>query len=296
VTDGMADPGRVARPTLENGRYVFRMDDLEFEVNPALGGRITRFSLAGTNILTGPEVVARGQGSLPNMYGSTFWTSPQSVWSWPPETALDSDPLPSTLDGDVLSLVSQAGATTGYGVQKRFAMDAVRGRVLIEYVLENHSGTQAAAPWEVSRVPKEGLVFFAATSPASAASTLESRMIDGIAWIDVQQAPAADSKLFQDGSEGWLAYAYRDLVFIKLFDDVAPVDQATGEAEIEVFVNGSFDYVEVEQQGPYSLLPVGGSSSWRVAWLLRRKPEGIAVTLGNAGLAAWVRQQVAAAR
>jgi len=27
-----------------------------------------------------------------------------------------------------------------------------------------------------------------------------------------------------------------------------------------------------------------GSSSWRVAWLLRRKPEGIAATIGNAAL------------
>ncbi|MEO8182635.1 MAG: hypothetical protein ABI895_27700 [Deltaproteobacteria bacterium] len=296
MMDGLGDPGRAQALTLENGRYLFRMDDLELEVDPALGGRITRFSLGGTNILTGPEVVAQGQGTLPNMYGSTFWTSPQSVWSWPPETALDSDPLPSTLDGDVLSLVSQAGATSGYGVQKRFALDAARGRVLLEYVLQNHSGTQAAAPWEVSRVPKEGLVFFAASAPASAASTLESMMIDGIAWIDVQQAPAADSKLFQDGSEGWLAYAYRDLVFIKLFDDVKPANQAVGEAEIEIFVNGSFDYVEVEQQGPYALLPVGGSSSWRVAWLLRRRPQSVDATLGSPSLVAWVRQQVAAAR
>jgi hypothetical protein len=230
------------------------------------------------------------------MYGSTFWTSPQSIWNWPPETALDSDPLESSLDGDVLSLVSQAGATTGYGVLKRFALDAARERVLIEYVLQNHSGTQAAAPWEVSRVPKEGLVFFAAASPATAASTLESRLIDGIAWIDVQQAPGADSKLFQDGSEGWLAYVYRDLVFIKLFDDVPAADQAAGEAEIEVFVSGSYDYVEVEQQGASSLLPVGGSSSWRVTWLLRRKPETISAALGDAQLVAWVRQQVAAAR
>jgi hypothetical protein len=279
-----------------DGRYVFRAQELELEVNPSLGGRITRFSLGGENILTGPEVVARGEGSLPNMYGSTFWTSPQTTWGWPPETELDSEPLESSLDGAVLSLLSQAGAITGYGVLKRFALDAARERVLIEYVLQNHSGTQAAAPWEVSRVPKEGLVFFAASSAASAASTLESKLIDGIAWIDVQQAPGTDSKLFQDGAEGWLAYAYRDLVFIKLFDDIPAADQAMGEAEIEVFVSGSYDYVEIEQQGASALLPIGGSSSWRVTWLLRRKPAAIAAALGNAQLVAWVRQQVAAAR
>ncbi|MEY4547313.1 MAG: hypothetical protein RL685_3508 [Pseudomonadota bacterium] len=294
--DGMGEPGRASAPALENGRYVFRAGELELEVNPELGGRVTRFSLDGMNILTGPEVVADGAGTLPNMYGSTFWTSPQSVWSWPPEAALDSDPHVVALDGDALSLSSQAGATTGYGVQKRFALDVLRGRVAIEYALKNHSATEAAAPWEVTRVPKEGLVFFAAASPHAPASTLKSRMIDGIAWVDVQQGPAEDSKLFQDGAEGWLAFAHRELVFIKVFEDVAPANQASGEAEIEVFVNSSFGYVELEQQGPYASLPLGASSSWRVTWLLRRRPEGIDATLGNAALVAWVRQQVAAAR
>lgn len=294
--DGMAEPGPASSPTLENGRYVFRAGELELEVNPAIGGRVTRFSLDGVNILTGPEVVADGQGALPNMYGSTFWTSPQSVWSWPPERALDSDPHEVSLDGDVLSLLSQAGATTGLGVQKRFALDAQRSRITIEYALMNHSATLAAAPWEVTRVPKEGLAFFPAAAPPGTASTLQPRTIDGIAWVDVQEAPASDSKLFQDGAEGWLAFAHRDLVFIKVFEDVLPAAQASGEAEIEVFVNGAFDYVELEQQGPYALLPVGASSSWRVTWLLRRRPEDVRAFVGSAALVDWVRQQVAAAR
>src|SRR5262245_42242357 len=65
VMDGMGAVGRASVPALENGRYVFRADELELEVNPAVGGRITRFSLGGTNILTGPEVVAQGDGALP---------------------------------------------------------------------------------------------------------------------------------------------------------------------------------------------------------------------------------------
>jgi hypothetical protein len=148
----------------------------------------------------------------------------------------------------------------------------------------------------VTRVPKEGLIFFAAASPALAASTLGSQLIDGVAWIDLQQAPATDSKLFQDGAEGWIAHSYRDLVFIKVFDDVPLASQASGEAEIEVFVSGSYDYVEIEQQGASALLPIGASSSWRVTWLLRRKPEAISAAPGNAQLLTWVRQQVAAAR
>ncbi len=288
--------GLEAAPALEGGRYVFRLGDVELEVDPAIGGRVTRFSLAGSNILTGPEVVASGEGSLPNMYGSTFWTSPQSDWGWPPEVAIDSAAHEAALEGPVLELVSEPGATTGYAVQKRFSTDAARGKVVLEYALINQVATLPAAPWEISRVPKEGLVFFAAASPALPQSTLASQLLDGVAWIDIAQAPAADSKLFQDGSEGWLAYVYRDLAFIKIFDDIAPEEQATGEAEIEIFINGTFGYVEIEQQGPYSLPPVGGASVWRVGWLLRRLPVEARASVGNAALVSWVRDQVRRSR
>jgi hypothetical protein len=291
-----APSGSGPAPLLAAGRYLFRAGELELEVDPSIGGRVTRFSLGAVNILTGPEVVAAGEGSLPNMYGSTFWTSPQSDWSWPPEPALDSAPHRASVDGAVLTLSSDPGATTGYSVQKRFWSDAERGLVTLEYTLQNQSATRAAAPWEISRVPKEGLVFFPSTSAPLAQSSLSAQSIAGISWVEVAAAPATDSKLFQDGSEGWLAYVYRQHAFIKLFEDIAPADQATGEAEIEIFINGSYDYVEIEQQGRYALPPVGGSSTWRVDWILRRLPAEIIASAGDAALVRWVRAEVASAR
>jgi len=283
-------------PTLEAGRYVFRMGDIELVVDPAIGGRITRFSLAGENILTGPEVVAGGEGSLPNMYGSTFWTSPQSAWGWPPEVALDSAAQRAIVAGAVLELASDPGETTGYSVTKRFWTDAARDVVTIEYSIENQSASLPAAPWEISRVPKEGFVFFAAAAPALPQSTLPSSLVDGIAWIDIALAPSEDSKLFQDGGEGWLAYVYRDLVFIKTFDDLPANAAAPEEAEIEIFVNGKYDYVEIEQQGAYVLPPAGSATSWRVSWRLERLPAGMAARVGSAELVAWVRSRVASMR
>jgi hypothetical protein len=296
VASGGSVPALPQVPVLEAGRYVLRMGELELEVDPAIGGRVTRFSLAGENVLTGPEVVAGGEGSLPNMYGSTFWTSPQSAWGWPPEAAIDALPHRAEVDGDALRLSSEPGASTGYAVRKRFSADAARHDISVEYTLYNQSATLAAAPWEISRVPKQGLVLFAAVTPALAQSSLPSTLREGVAWVDIALAPAVDSKLFQDGSEGWLAYIHRDLAFIKAFEDTSPAEAAPGEAEIEIFVSGLYEYVEIEQQGRYALPPVGGSSSWQVSWLLRRLPAGLDASLGSAALVAWVRSQVATAR
>jgi hypothetical protein len=287
-----ANPAATAGPALDAGRYVFRMGEVELEIDPAIGGRVTRFSLAGENILTGPEVVAAGEGSLPNMYGSTFWTSPQSAWGWPPEAAIDAASHQAEVVGDALELASEPGATTGYAVRKRFWTDAARERISIEYTLENQRATLPAAPWEISRVPKQGFVFFAASSPALAQSSLPSSSREGVTWIDIGSAPAVDSKLFQDGSEGWLAYVYRDLVFIKTFDDTSVADAAPSEAEIEIFVSGLYDYVEIEQQGRYAMPAAGGRSSWQVNWVLERLPAGLDASLGSAELVAWVRRRV----
>jgi hypothetical protein len=295
VTDAVP-PREGDDPAFDNGHFVLRSGEIELAVDPTIGGRVTRFSLAGVNILTGPEVVALGPASTPNMYGSTFWTSPQSDWGWPPEAAMDNDAQRATVEGNVLRLQSGAGAATGYSVLKRFWADAERGVFRVEYTLQNQSATRPAAPWEISRVPKEGLVFFASRSAPLAQSTLPSQSVDGITWIDIARAAAMDSKLFQDGSEGWLAYAYRDLVFIKVFDDVSPADQAPSEAEIEVFVSGQFSYVEIEQQGPYTLPAPGASLAWQVGWLLRRRPPEIPALIGDAALVDWVRSEVDNAR
>jgi hypothetical protein len=296
VVNVAASGVELSTPTLDGERYVFRAGELELAIEPSIGGRVTHFSLGGTNVLTGPEVVASGEGSLPNMFGSTFWTSPQSDWGWPPEEAIDSAAHRARLDGAVLELVSEPGATTGYAVTKRVWMDAAREQVTLEYALENQRATLPAAPWEISRVPKDGLVFFPARSPALAPSTLESTLLDGVAWLDIAHAPTVDSKLFQDGSEGWLAYVYRDLAFIKTFEDIAREEQASGEAEIEIFISGAFDYVEIEQQGRLGLPPRGGSSRWRVGWLLRRVPPNIAVSVGDAALVSWVRSVISGSR
>jgi hypothetical protein len=279
-------------PALSAGRYVFRFGEHELIVDPARGGRVLAFGLQGQNVLTGPEVVRAGDAAMQNNFGSTFWTSPQSDWGWPPESALDTAPYLASVAGNVLTLASDPGEKMGYAVTKRISADAARGRVSLEYALRNVSATKPAAPWEISRVAKRGLVFFPSASAAEP-STLGSERIGGVAWVDIGSAPAGDSKLFQDGSEGWLAYVDGDQVLIKTFEDVPRAEQAPGESEVEVFVSGDFGYVEIEQQGRFATLAPGAASSWRVDWYLRRRPPELEARVGNADLVRWAREQIA---
>ena len=69
-------------PELRDGRHVLAWDDVSFEVDARTGGRVTALRLGGRNLLTGPEIDAGN-------FGSTFWTSPQSAWGWPPVPEVD---------------------------------------------------------------------------------------------------------------------------------------------------------------------------------------------------------------
>lgn len=279
-------------PTSSSAGYVWRFADQELVVDPRLGGRVLGYSLQGQNVLTGPDVVQAGDVVMQNNFGSTLWTSPQSDWGWPPEVAVDSAAYQDSVTGDVLTLESRPGEKMGYAITKRIWADTARRRVSFDYRLSNVSATRPAAPWEVSRVAKRGLVFFPAASGPLEPSTLGSELVDGVAWIDIDRLAPGDAKLFQDGAEGWLAYADGDLVLIKTFENVARSEQAPGESEIEIYVSGEYGYIEIEQQGPLALPAAGAPSSWRVDWYLRRRPAEIDARLGNAELVRWVRSEL----
>jgi hypothetical protein len=279
-------------PTSSSVGYVWRFAELELVVDPRRGGRVMQYGLQGRNVLAGPEVVQDGDTVMQNNFGSTLWTSPQSDWGWPPEVAIDSAAYQDSVTGDVLTLESQPGEKMGYAVTKRIWADVARQRVSFDYRLNNVSATRPAAPWEVTRVAKRGLLFFPAASGPLEPSTLGSELVDDVAWIDIDRVPPGDAKLFQDGAEGWLAYVDDDLVLIKTFENVARSEQAPGESEIEIYVSGECRYIEIEQQGPLALPSPGAPSSWRVDWYLRRRPAEVDARLGNAELVRWVRSEL----
>ena len=283
--------GAVATPSaFERGElYGLSHGGWELLVDPLRGARICSFSLNGANVLTGPDVD-------PNNWGSTFWTSPQSDWHWPPVFEVDAGPY-AVVDCDSSFLCAGSlSSQLGILVTKRFSVDPARDCACVEYTMSNQSSdTLRLAPWEISRVPG-GLTFFEVgegkpvESPLPEPTLVERR---GIVWFEYQrEAIAQDQKVFLHSHAGWLAHVVGEMVLIKQFEPIAASKQAPGEAMIELFASGEKDYIEIEQQGAYSKIGPWKDHVWRVHWYLREAPRGVDLRLGNDELTDWVRSVV----
>jgi hypothetical protein len=291
-TSGAAAPAP-AVPFQRDGKYVLELGDLSFEVDPQVGGRITRFALAGRDALATAAVHAEN-------WGSTFWPSPQSGWGWPPPAEIDSAPYQASIDGDAIVLEGAISSALGLRVTKRFRADADQLAIAIEFVLHNDSATSASwAPWQISRVPAGGLTFFPTGMKTGARTELAVQQLSGITWYahDFTAISAADGqKYVADGAEGWLAHATDGLLFLKRFADVPPAQQHASEGEVELYANkadaAARAYVEVECQGPLTEIQPGSTLSWTVTWYLRALPAGVTAAAGSEALAAFARSLV----
>ena len=238
-----------------------RVDDATMTVDPARGGKILSLKYQEQEVLS--------QSRFPESFGSTFWTSPQKEWNWPPVAEFDKQPyeVVQCADGR-LTISSPVSERLGMSVGKDFAIDASNHAFVITYSIRNE-GTEArsVAPWEITRVTNTGgLIFFAPTDSIWPAGLMDFQFSDGVAWYETDEAPR-NRKVNADGS-GWLAYCADGLLLVKKFQDLQPEQPAPGEAEVQVYVNRGKTYIELESQGAYTLLQTGESLSWTVRWYL----------------------------
>ncbi len=277
-------------PRTPDGPYVIAWNDLALEVDARTGGRVTALRLGGRNLLTGPNVDAGN-------FGSTFWTSPQSAWGWPPVPEIDHAPYRASVVGRSIVMRSAHSASLGVEVEKILSADRARGAILFEYRIHNLSQAPLpTAPWQITRVAPGGLTFYPSGEGHFAPSNLDVREEDGVTWFDYDKSKiTADQKLFADGREGWLAHVDRDALLVKTFPIAPRAAHAPGEAQIEIYANPAHTYIEVEVQGAYETIPAGGALAWPVVWLVRHlPPDLLPARAGSAPLLAHVRALVAA--
>ena len=269
------------------GIFVLEFGDTYFEVHSALGGRVIQYARAAVPMLVTRDQVA---GDAANNFGSTFWTSPQSTWNWPPPTAIDSEPYTGVVNA-VEGSITLTGPVAVVGdarirLTKTFRADLANDAIVCEFRLQNVGSTLAKmAHWQITRVPAGGLTFFPTGSSAVATGLDVVHSADGVSWFDWETAaPAADGKYIADGAEGWLAHVGGGLIFVKKFVDISLAQAAPGEGEVEIYATASHRYVEIEPQGPLESIVPGGSTAWSVVWKLRALPSEIQQGVGALGL------------
>lgn len=274
-------------PTRMSNRYRFAFGDVVFEIDAAAGARVATLSLAGTNLIV-------PAGTDPTTWGSVFWTSPRSDWPapmWPPPVMIDGAAYSGGISGTHVVLNGPVDPSLGVSMSKDYAADATTGWMKIAYTI-NATRAITAAPWEVSRVPRGGIVFF----PAGASVTrgpLTITQSAGIVWFDDAPMTAtspAGNKLYADGSGGWTAYVLGGNLFLKKFADQPASAQTPGDGEVDIYPGNGF--LEFEVLGPYTSIPASGSLPWSIEWRVLRIPAGISVAVGSAALVEFVRQQL----
>jgi hypothetical protein len=247
--------------SLENGKYSLSVGDVTLTVDASRGGKIVSYKYKDTEILS--------QTRMPNSFGSTFWTSPQSEWNWPPVPEYDTKPFNAEVTDGKLVLTGEKSKRFGYKVRKEFVADTKDNAIVITYTLVNESGeTRKVAPWEISRVPNGGILFFDAkeVTPANNMAGLPFVYEKKAAWY-VLDEDRVNRKINADG-KGWLAFCDKGLLFVKKFPDLKPAEPAPAEAEIQIYANPGKTFVEIEEQGAYTTLQPGEELNWTVRWYL----------------------------
>jgi hypothetical protein len=283
------EAGPVA-PVMRNGQWALDLGEVSLVVDAQTGGRITGFSLANANVLTGADV-------NPLYWGSTLWISPESDWVQPPPAVIDTAAYAAQASDSALVLSGGTYDKLGVSVTKTFSVDRKLGGFRIEYKLTNHKTTPIMqAPWEVTRVFPRGLTFFATgpTMSLSVGATLPTTNSGGITWFAYDMATIThDSKLYADSLEGWVAHVADGLLFVKSFGDLTAAQIAPKEADVELYTNLPHTYIEIEDQGAYTTIAPQASAAWSVTWFLRKLPAGLDITPGSPALAQLVRDTIA---
>ncbi len=254
---------RPAKQPAEN--YELKLGRVTMTIDAANGARIMSLKHDTTEVIS--------QNPQPNMYGSTFWTSPQKEWNWPPVQEHDMGKYTVEQKDGKIIMTSEVPQRIPLRFRKTFAVNEKEQTIDITYTIINEGQEdRRVAPWEVTRVPGEGTIRFEAPVdsiwPAGLMDFKQSTGKNKNEASFIIDSQDKQRKINANGT-GKLVYENKGLVLTKLFPDLKAGEPAPGEDEIQVYVHQGALYVELEEQGAYTLLQPGKSLDWTVRWKLQ---------------------------
>ena len=162
----------------DDSKYVVSVGSTTLVVDAAQGGKVLSYKYKDSEIIS--------QVPRPNAFGSTFWTSPQIEWNWPPVPEYDTAPYEAEIRDGALFLTGPVCDKFKYRILKEYRPDPADDAVVVTYTIVNESNaTRSVAPWEITRVLNGGLIFFDAPLESVEAA-------NGMGAIDFKEVPGLD--------------------------------------------------------------------------------------------------------
>ena len=113
--------------------------DVTMTISPEKGARILSLQYKGQEVIS--------QLTAPESFGSTFWTSPQKEWNWPPVREFDKMPYQVEEHDGSLIMTSEVSRRLKYRVRKEFTTDKKDNAIVVTYSIINESDeTRQVAP------------------------------------------------------------------------------------------------------------------------------------------------------
>lgn len=269
--------------------YTITQGQTRLEISANIAGRISSLKVDGEELLLTADKASNA------IWGSVFWSSPQTEWNWPPIDVLDSAPYQLSMTDDRIVFTSKIDPETGYQFIKSYGVNTEKKCVSIIYSIYNHSKVEKnVAGWEVTRFRPTGMAFFPQGNTESNSGIfypLAVEHVGDITWANYQPEHLLQNhhKLMTDGKEGWIAYTSAGKLLVKEFADVPVELIVSGEGEIELFANVEKTFWEIDQQGVMTKLAPGEHLDWEVRWHTRNLPANVTARIGSEDLVNYVR-------
>ena len=161
--------------------------DVTMTIYPTKGAKIMSLKYKDQEVIS--------QLRFPESFGSTFWTSPQKEWYWPPVQEFDKGVYQvedaTTHHPSSITLVSEVSPRLKYRIRKAFSVDKKDHAIVVTYSIINESDeTRQVAPWEITRVANDGGVIFfdAPLDSITPSGLLPFQATHGAVWYQPDEA------------------------------------------------------------------------------------------------------------
>ena len=261
--------------------------DVEIIATTAVGPRILRYALAGSENILGlhPEAkLETALGEFKPYGGHRLWIAPENM---PNSYAPDNSPVEYAFDesNNSIHLTQAIEPVTKTQKELIITLEKTGSRVSINHRITNH-GTETIrlAPWALTimRGGGEALIPNEPFAPYSGETLLPVRNLTAWSYTDLSDSRwkfdrnfihlRTDAEISEPqkigvlNKQGWAAYKWKNLHFIKRFDYIEDAIYPDMNSNTELYVAG--DFIEVESLAPLTKLTPGESIEYAERWEL----------------------------